>query len=96
MKFLPFLCSVCLGCIRGCRARGGNTEEGEGEVPALRTVPWRQWGVSPNPALEGKGEDELLQALKDYKSGKKANAAMKAPLSDQDMADLATYYASLK
>jgi cytochrome c553 len=34
-------------------------------------------GVPPNPALKGKGEDELPQALKDYKSGKKANAVMK-------------------
>jgi cytochrome c553 len=56
-------------------------------------------GVPPNPALAGKSEDELLQALKDYKSGKRANAVMKgmtAGLSDQDMANLAAYYASLK
>jgi cytochrome c553 len=56
-------------------------------------------GVPPNPALAGKSEDELLQALKDYKSGKRANAVMKgmtAGLSDRDMANLAAYYASLK
>jgi cytochrome c553 len=56
-------------------------------------------GVSPNPALVGKSEDDMLQAMKDYKSGKRANAVMKgitAGLSDQDMANLAAYYASLK
>jgi cytochrome c553 len=56
-------------------------------------------GVPPNPALVGKSEDDTLQAMKDYKSGKRANAVMKgitAGLSDQDMANLAAYYASLK
>jgi len=41
----------------------------------------------------------MLQAMKDYKSGKRNNAVMKgmmAGLGDQDMANLAAYYASLK
>ncbi len=56
-------------------------------------------GVPPNPALAGKSADQLLQAMQDYKSGKRANAVMKAMtagLSDQDMANLAAYFASLK
>ena len=56
-------------------------------------------GKAPNPALAGKAEDQLLQALKDYKSGKRTNAVMKTfatPLSEKDMANLAAYYASLK
>jgi len=56
-------------------------------------------GVAPNPALAGKNEDDFVQALKDYKSGKRSNAIMKtfaSPLSDQDMANLGAYYASLK
>jgi cytochrome c553 len=56
-------------------------------------------GVAPNPALAGKNEDQFIQALKDYKSGKRANPLMKTfagPLNDQDMANLAAYYASLK
>jgi cytochrome c553 len=56
-------------------------------------------GVPPNPALAGKPEDQFVEALKDYKSGKRNNAVMKAfaaPLNDQDMANLAAYYASLK
>lgn len=56
-------------------------------------------GVPPNPALAGKSEAALVAAMQDYKSGKRANAVMKAmtaSLSDQDMANLAAYYASLK
>ena len=56
-------------------------------------------GVPPNPALAGKPEAEQVQALKDYKSGTRANPIMKgmaASLSDKDMEDLAAYYASLK
>jgi len=56
-------------------------------------------GVAPNPALAGKSEDQLLQALKDYKSGKRVNATMKmmaGTLKDQEMADVAAYFASLK
>ena len=56
-------------------------------------------GVPPNPALAGKPEDQFVEALKDYKSGKRNNAVMKAfaaQLNDQDMANLAAHYASLK
>src|ERR1700693_3393273 len=56
-------------------------------------------GVKPNPALAGKPEGEIVQALMDYKSGKRANPIMKTfanQLSDQDMANVAAYYASLK
>jgi cytochrome c553 len=56
-------------------------------------------GVKPNPAVAGKPEADLVQAMKDYKSGKRANPVMKSmvsSLSDQDMANVAAYFASLK
>lgn len=56
-------------------------------------------GKAPNPALAGKAEDALVQALQEYKSGKRNNPVMKpfaSNLSDQDIANLAAYYASLK
>jgi cytochrome c553 len=56
-------------------------------------------GVKPNPALAGESEGKIVEALKEYKSGKRANPIMKSfatPLSDQDMANLGAYYASLK
>lgn len=56
-------------------------------------------GVKPNPALAGMKEDKFVQAMKDYKSGKRANPVMKGMaggVNDADMANLAAYYASLK
>ena len=56
-------------------------------------------GIKPNPPLAGLQEDKVVQALQDFKSGKRANAVMKtftSKLSDADMANLAAYYASLK
>jgi len=50
-------------------------------------------------AAAGKAEDQFIQAMKDYKSGKRPNPVMKSfagPLSDQDFENLAAYYASLK
>jgi cytochrome c553 len=56
-------------------------------------------GKDPYPKLAGLPENEIVQMLKDYKSGKRKNAIMKtfaSKLSDQDMANLGAYYASLK
>lgn len=56
-------------------------------------------GIKPNPALAGKPEGEIVQALQEYKSGKRANPIMKtfaSQLSDQDMANVAAYFSSLK
>lgn len=49
--------------------------------------------------MAGRSEHEIEQALEDYKSGKKNNAIMHSfasHLSDQDITNLAAYYASLK
>lgn len=56
-------------------------------------------GVAPNPPLAGIAAEKFIEAIKDYKSGKRNNAVMKAiatPLSDQDLENIAAYYASLK
>ena len=56
-------------------------------------------GKGSFPALAGMKEKEIVTMLKDFKSGKKNNAMMKSfasKLSDQDMANLAANYASLK
>ena len=50
-----------------------------------------------NPILAGQHQDYLLKAMKDYKSGKRNNPIMKgfaAGLSNQDMQDLAAWFAS--
>jgi len=55
-------------------------------------------GTNPQyPKLAGQSADYLLKQLQDYKSGARANpimAGMVAPLSPQDMEDLAAFYAS--
>ena len=55
-------------------------------------------GSGQNPPLAGMTEAAFIQAMNDYKSGKRPNPIMKTlamPLSDQDNANLAAYYASL-
>lgn len=58
--------------------------------------------VSLYPNLAGQNSDYLVHALQAYKKGDRSNGqaevmkAFVAGLSDDDMADLAAYYASLK
>lgn len=59
-------------------------------------------GNSPTPGfpkLAGQHEDYLYHSLKDYKAGKRKNPIMAgqvANLSDQDMKDLAAFFARRK
>ena len=78
----------------------GNAESGKTKAAACAGCHGANGqGVPPNPALAGKPEAQLVQALKDYKSGTRPNPLKRgitAALSDQDMEDLGAYYASLK
>ena len=56
-------------------------------------------GKGSNPPIAGMPQDRFVQAMRDYKSGKRPNAVMKgyaSKLSDEDNANLAAFYASLK
>lgn len=56
-------------------------------------------GTQMAPKLAGEDAAKFIQALKDYQSGKRDNAMMKAQttsLTADDMANLAAYYGSLK
>ncbi|MFQ5938029.1 MAG: c-type cytochrome, partial [Acidiferrobacterales bacterium] len=56
-------------------------------------------GNTPNPPLAGLRKEYFVQQLQDFKSGARQHAMMKmlaSKLSDDDMADLAAYYALLK
>ena len=91
---------VTLLGVVGAAQAGGNAQAGK--TKAATCAGWHGAngeGIAPNPALAGKKEDQLIQALKDYKSGKRANPVMKtfaSQVNDQDTADLAAYFASLK
>lgn len=56
-------------------------------------------GTQMAPKIAGEDPAKFVQALDDFKSGKRDNAMMKSQvgsLSADDMANLAAYYASLK
>jgi cytochrome c553 len=56
-------------------------------------------GSAGNPPLAGMNQERFIQAMKEYKSGKRPHPAMKvfaAQMDDKDTANLAAYYASLK
>ncbi len=101
MKLLhvPFGIALAMGLIGAAHA-AGDAQAGKAKAAACAGCHGANGqGVPPNPGLAGKSEDQLLQAMKDYKSGKRNNAVMKGlttPLSDQDMANLAAYFGSLK
>ncbi|MGQ0523251.1 MAG: c-type cytochrome [Betaproteobacteria bacterium] len=90
---------VALGFL-GTAVAGGDAQAGKVKAGACAGCHGANGeGNGPNPALAGLKEAAFVQAMKDYKSGKRANPGMKnfaAPLSDQDTANLAAFYASLK
>jgi cytochrome c553 len=56
-------------------------------------------GNAENPPLAGKDAKQLVQQMRDYKSGARQHLLMNQmmkPLSEQDIENLAAYYASLK
>lgn len=80
-------------------AAGGDPAAGEAKSEVCASCHGER-GNSPDeqfPRLDGQHESYLYQSLKQYKSGARRNqvmAGMVADLSDQDMRDLAAFYAS--
>jgi cytochrome c553 len=76
----------------------GDAAAGEGKAAVCAACHGKD-GNSPGgdfPSLAGQGAKYTLKQLRDYKTGARANAIMQAQvmgLSDQDMADLAAFYA---
>jgi cytochrome c553 len=67
--------------------------EGCHGIPGYRTAFPEVYSV---PKLGGQRPDYMIHALHDYKSGARSHPSMRgiaATLSDQDIADLAVYYA---
>ena len=87
----------------GAAQAAGNAEAGKTKAAQVCAACHGPEGNKPtapeNPILAGQHQDYLAKALKDYKSGKRNNAIMKgfaASLSNQDIADLAAWFASQK
>ncbi|HJP97316.1 MAG TPA: cytochrome c [Rhodanobacteraceae bacterium] len=91
--------SLVLACGTAAAA-SGNAADGAKKAAACEACHGKDGnGIAPNyPALAGQYQDYLQQALHEYKSGRRTNAIMNgmaAPLSDQDIDDLAAYFSSL-
>lgn len=78
----------------------GNAAAGEKKATVCEACHGKDgMGTGPNfPALAGQYEDYLAQALHEYKDGQRHNAtmnAMAAPLSDEDISNLAAFFSSM-
>jgi len=99
MKSISIAAITVLSIVASPAFAGGDADAGEA-LSATCAACHGDKGNSTqpsNPILAGQYESYLKQALMAYKSGERANAIMNgmaAPLSDQDIADLAAYYAS--
>jgi len=84
----------------GTAQAAGDAAAGQGKAKACAMChgPAGQ-GTQVGPKIAGLDQARFVQALKDFKSGKRDNALMKlqaGPLGDADEANLAAYYATLK
>jgi len=99
MKTILF---AALGLLMAAGAQAaGNPEKGKEKAAQVCGACHGPEGNKPTapdqPVLAGQYPDYLVQALRDYKSGKRENPIMKAfasQLSEQDMEDLAAWFSS--
>lgn len=90
---------LCLAFTTTAPAARGNPEAGREKSTVCHACHGENGkAVLPiYPNLGGQYEDYLVHSLKQYRSGERVNALMStfaANLSDQDIADLAAWYAS--
>ena len=97
MKKIAFFLAFCYACVA---FSAGNVKAGQ-EKSAVCAACHGLTGISINPvwpSLSGQHEAYLVKELQDFKKGLNRNAAVMAPmvanLSDQDIEDLAAFYAS--
>jgi cytochrome c553 len=89
--------------LAGAAQARGSEESGKAKAAQVCAACHGPDGNKPSapdqPVLAGQYYDYLVKALSDYKSGQRTNAIMKgftAPLSKQDIEDLASWFASQK
>ena len=99
--FDKLICGLALMLLPLTLLAAGNVEAGR-QKAATCVVCHGPDGNSNNPTwpnLAGQHAEYIRKQLEDYRSGRRKNdqmAPMAMSLSDQDIADLAVYYASLK
>jgi len=97
-RMLAVFAALSLGAVAGASA--ADIEAGKSKAgPCAVCHGAGGEGKGNNPPLAGMAPARFVQAIGDYKSGKRPSAAMKGyavKLDDADAANLAAYYASLK
>ena len=100
-KTRPLLILSVFALMSPAALAGGNIAAGEARSIVCAGCHGPK-GISTNPmwpSLAGQNEQYLAKQLRDFRDGKRANpvmAPMAQGLSDEDIEDLAAYYASLK
>jgi cytochrome c553 len=97
-SLLP-MCFFALCGVMGVAQGAGDVAAGRAKAQDCAECHGANGEGLEGPQVAGKPESELVKAMQDYKSGKRADAAMKEAMSrltDQDIANLAAYYATLK
>jgi cytochrome c553 len=99
MRLLPILAAAALIAACGSAFASGNAEAGQKKSTPCQACHGPN-GISVSPAfpnLAGQNVDYIMEALKQYKDGRRANPIMKgqaANLSERDIEDLAAYFSS--
>lgn len=100
-RFLVTLATAALVSVPAMSAQAGDAAAGKKKIATCMACHGQDGkALAPNyPNLAGQNEKYLVDALKAYKSGARKNpmmAPMVAALSDEDVENLAAYYASQK
>jgi cytochrome c553 len=86
--------------VSGPALAGGDVEAGKAKAKSCAGCHGANGeGKKKNPPIAGMPETEFIQAMEDYKSGKREDKSMvraAKKLSDEDFANMAAYYATLK
>jgi len=93
------VCLFALCGVAGVAQAAGNVAAGKAKAEDCAVCHGDRGEGLEAPKIAGQTEPNLLKAMQDYRSGKRTDAAMKeamSKLSDQDLANLAAYYATLK
>jgi cytochrome c553 len=99
MKHLLLIASIAVLSLMGAAHAAGNVEAGKAKSATCMACHGPDGNsLAPNfPKIAGQHEGYLVKQLQEYRDGTRVNAIMAPmamPLSDQDILDLAAYYAS--
>jgi len=101
MNRLQIAAAAALGLVLAAPSLAADIDAGKAKAATCAACHGAD-GISPNdlwPNLAGQKQGYLKKQMKDFRDGKRSDpmmTPMAKPLSDDDIANLAAYYASLK